>query len=310
MILRSVTLLALLVAGAAYAPNAMSAVTCTSTESPMNYGDVALPVDPVTTTMVISVTCDGNGSDKGESVRVCIGLNTPQSPRRMAAGGQFITHRLYRDPAYSEEINYTDVNPERVVVMPDSKTFTTQLTIYGRLQGNSAGAGPGPYSEVISGALGWSTTAPTCSTVPARRPVSFTASARGVASCDISADDLSFGTRAQLASAVNANTSLGVSCTVNTPYTVRMDGGTTANNVADRRMGLNGTGPAAQGVAYQLRHTSANGPLWGDGTAGTTTVAGTGTGGSQTLPVYGVVPPQPVPLPGSYQDTVTVTVQY
>ena len=101
-----------------------------------------------------------------------------------------------------------------------------------------------------------------------------------------------------------------MTCTRDTAYTVRMDGGTTANDVADRRMGLNGTGPAAQGVAYQLRHSGPNGPLWGDGTSGTSTLSGTGTGGSQTLPVYGRVLPQAVPLPGRYEDTVTVTVQY
>ena len=308
MTVRLFALLVLLAFTTAYAPAAFAAVSCTATTNDMDYGDVTLPAGAVTTTTVVDITCTGTGSDRGDDVRLCVGLETPLSPRRMTTGGEFISHRLYRDAAYSEEINYTNVNPERVVTMPNSRTFTTQLAIYGRLQGNSAGAGPGSYSELVSGAFGWSKTAPSCSTVPALQYVAFRSSARVQAACTVAANDLAFGKHSQLVASIDASTSLGVTCTVGTPYLVRMDGGTTANNVADRRMGLNGTGPAAQGVRYELRSQSADGPLWGDTAA--TGVAGVGSGTSQTLPVYGRVLPQAVPLPGQYEDTVTVTVQY
>ena len=311
MSFRSIFLACMVALGAAWAPPVAAEIYCVAYESDLVYGDVTLPVGPQTTTSVADVYCWGTSNgDRRRDVRLCIGLNTPQSPRVMSNGASSISHRIYRDPSYVEEINYTDINAEEVVSMPNSLSFSTQLSFYGRLSGSSPSPTPGTYSDAVNGAFGWSTRDSSCSTVPAYQAINFTARSRVAAACTVVANDIAFGTHNTLASAVSATSSIGVVCTATTPYNVRMDGGTTANNVANRRMGLNGTGPAAQGVAYQLRHTSPNGPLWGDGTSGTSTLAGTGTGGSQTLPVYGRVLPQAVPLPGQYEDTVTVTVQY
>jgi spore coat protein U-like protein len=49
--------------------------------------------------------------------------------------------------------------------------------------------------------------------------------------------------------------------------------------------------------------------VWGT-TIGTDTVAGNGNGTSQTLTVYGRVPPQTTPPAAVYNDTVNVTVTY
>jgi len=43
---------------------------------------------------------------------------------------------------------------------------------------------------------------------------------------------------------------------------------------------------------------------------GTDTVAGTGTGALQSLTVYGQLPANQKVLPGSYSDTITVTITY
>ena len=60
-----------------------------------------------------------------------------------------------------------------------------------------------------------------------------------------------------------------------------------------------------------MRHTGANGPLWGDETGGTGALTGTGSGASQTLTLYGRVPGgQPTPAIGTYSDTVTATVEF
>jgi len=45
-------------------------------------------------------------------------------------------------------------------------------------------------------------------------------------------------------------------------------------------------------------------------TVSTDTVAATGNGASQSYTVYGRVPAQTTPAPGTYTDTVTVTVTY
>ena len=45
-------------------------------------------------------------------------------------------------------------------------------------------------------------------------------------------------------------------------------------------------------------------------TVGTNTAAGTGNGTSQTITVYGQVPTQSSPAPGSYADVVNVTITF
>ena len=260
----------------------------------------------------------------GGTVKACLKLSNgspdtsllPQ--RRMANGAARLGFQMHRDTARTQVWGdaTTAAAREVQVVMQNVGFLTyagsTTVPMYGRVAGGQTGLPSGTYqSDMALTLTGTFDLTANCNSVNTPlQSLSVPARATIARSCSVAANDLSFGSHSQLAAAVTASTSLGVTCTVGTPYTVRMDGGTTANNVADRRMGLNGTGPAAQGVAYQLRHTSPNGPLWGDGTSGTSTLAGTGTGGSQTLRVYGRVLPQAVPLPGQYEDTVTVTVQY
>ena len=63
-------------------------------------------------------------------------------------------------------------------------------------------------------------------------------------------------------------------------------------------------------VNYQLYTDSARSIPWGDGTAGTSMVTGTGSGNAQTINVYGQVPAQATPAPGSYSDTITATIVF
>jgi len=78
-----------------------------------------------------------------------------------------------------------------------------------------------------------------------------------------------------------------------------------AANVAARKM------KSADGslVAYRLS-TTLDGPLWGDGSAGTAVWSGVGTGATVSVPMYGMVPVQSTPAPGDYRDTVTATVLF
>ena len=65
----------------------------------------------------------------------------------------------------------------------------------------------------------------------------------------------------------------------------------------------------ANTVNYTLYSNSGRTTLWGN-TVGTDTVAATGNGASQSYTVYGRVPTQAAPAPGTYTDTITVTVTY
>ena len=63
-------------------------------------------------------------------------------------------------------------------------------------------------------------------------------------------------------------------------------------------------------LGYQLYLDSGRSSVWGDGTGSSATSSGTGTGSTQTIPIYGRIPSLSGIVPGTYTDTVTVTVTY
>ena len=119
-----------------------------------------------------------------------------------------------------------------------------------------------------------------------------------------SADDLNFGPYSGLK--IDATSTINVTCTNTTPYNVGLDAGTSAGaTVTTRKM----TGPGGALLAYALYSDAARTTNWGN-TVGVDTVAGTGTGAQQTLTVYGRVAALQRPTPGSYADTITVTLTF
>lgn len=316
MTVRILLVLAVLLAGAGLPGAARAAITCTVVSDPdLNYGTVDLPISPsVTSSTFVRVRCSGSAAaDRGVSRRVCVGLQTPVLPRLMANGAASVQHGLYQDAARTQHIQYGTPNAEIILTLPASGglpvTVTGDVPIYGKLLGSSSNPPAGTYTEAVTGDMGAGPTSLQCANVSAGGPVNFTATTIVRANCTIVANDLSFGTVNLLTANVDSTTSLGLTCTNGAAYTVRLNGGTVTGNVTARRMGLGGAAPGV--INYQLRHTSANGPLWGDGTAGTTVLTGTGTGASQTIAVYGRVPGgQPPPPVGTYSDTVTVSVEF
>ncbi|RQT97042.1 spore coat U domain-containing protein [Burkholderia cenocepacia] len=128
--------------------------------------------------------------------------------------------------------------------------------------------------------------------------------------CTIAANPLNFGTNGVLATAINQQTTLNVTCTNTTPYNVGLDAGTvTGSSVASRLMAGTSTGNTTTTVGFQLYQDAGRTTIWGN-TQGTNTVAGTGTGTAQPITVYGQVPAQATPKPDTYQTTVTATVYF
>src|SRR5262249_27633207 len=122
--------------------------------------------------------------------------------------------------------------------------------------------------------------------------------------CSIdSASTLNFGSQGVLTANVDQTSTIQVTCTTTTPYNVGLDAGTGSGaTVATRKMTSGGST-----VSYSLYTDSARTTVWGN-TIGTDTVAATGSGSGQSYTVYGRVPPQATPAPGTYTDTITVTV--
>jgi spore coat protein U-like protein len=125
-------------------------------------------------------------------------------------------------------------------------------------------------------------------------------------SCTVnSASSLNFGNAGVLTANVDQQSTVAVQCTSGTPYSIGFDAGQgTGATVGTRKMTSGGST-----VNYSLYTDPARTVVWGN-TVNTDTVAATGNGASQSYPVYGRVPPQTTPAPGTYTDTINVTVTY
>jgi spore coat protein U-like protein len=147
-----------------------------------------------------------------------------------------------------------------------------------------------------------SASAPRAATSTATMTVQMTITA----TCTVnSATALNFGTQGVLTTNVDQTSTIQVTCTNTTPYNIGLDAGTgTGATVATRKMTS-----GANTVNYTLYSNSTRTTVWGN-TVGTDTAAATGNGSAQSYTVYGRVPPQAAPAPGTYTDTITVTVTY
>jgi len=103
---------------------------------------------------------------------------------------------------------------------------------------------------------------------------------------------------------LSLGTTLGsITCPRNFSYRIGMSAGTGSGaTVALRRM----TGPNAATLNYRLFEDSAYSVNWGN-TSGVDTKSGVGIGGAQSVPVYSRIPAGQFVAPGTYQDTITVT---
>lgn len=136
------------------------------------------------------------------------------------------------------------------------------------------------------------------------------------ASCSASAVPTLFGSYNPLSASANDSTgSVTVTCGIHAiailqSYTVALSTGS-SGSYAPRRMQS-----GAATLQYQLYRDAARSSVWGDGTAGTALVSGgfllsVLVPVSATHTVYGRLPGlQTTAPPGSYTDTITVTVTY
>lgn len=138
----------------------------------------------------------------------------------------------------------------------------------------------------------------------------FTVTASVLSACSATAANLTFGAYTPGAGTLTNSSIISVKCTKSTPYSVALNAGSSGGTFAQRLM--------ASGVnklQYNLYTSAALTTVFGDGTASTATGAGTGAGlaTANLLTVYGQLPDSSTnqtAVPGSYSDTITVTVTY
>jgi spore coat protein U-like protein len=298
------------------------AQSCNFTISSLDFGSINLAANtPFTSTASYSASCTGTANT---TVRTCpnidvgSGGSTSGNPRFLLNGATQLNFNLYQDGAYSSVWGSnlwgfagSYAPPTIDVALNGSGNGTASQTLFGRISAGQPTLPAGLYSSSFTGvqtsvAYAYSTVG-TCATIGTSHAttVPFTVTATNATICSVNASTLNFGSTGVLGTALNVTSSIIVTCTNAAPYTVALDGGLSgATNPAQRKMSQ-----AAQTVTYGLYQDASRTVPWGD-SVGVNTAAGTGSGLAQTFTVYGRVPAQNTPAPGTYSDTVVMTISY
>ncbi|WP_206859071.1 Csu type fimbrial protein [Lysobacter changpingensis] len=250
-------------------------------------------------------------------VRVCANLGDDQTPREMVGPTSARLHyELYQDATRTTIWGSAwHGNPPLYVDIPLSGgAGTAQKSFYGTVFTGQTNAPAGSYTVTITSTIllgyGYTTTPPVCSTSGQTSWQSFQVSTTAMVAsdCTISGTNIDFGQQGFLQSAVTSTGVITATCTKGSAYTLALSAGSGAGaTVASRLMTRSG---GSDTLAYGLYRDSGRTQVWGDGTGGSGTVSNTGTGTPQTATVYATLPVQPPPRPGSYIDTITVTVTF
>jgi spore coat protein U-like protein len=283
--------------------------------SNINFGSLNIgALTGATMTGSVLEGCDPGYPTSG-SLSICNAIgagsnSASQTNRTMKFGVNAISYQLYINAAMTTQYAYPGSD---IFSIPYSTAAggSTTTTTYAKILSSTATLPPGTYTDTYSttarGVATFHSFATAQCTNPAHTPaaIAFTVSVTLLASCSVTATNMTFPTTGVLSTAVDATSTLNVTCTNTTPYTVGLSAGTGAGaTVASRKM----TGPGGETVGYSLYRDSARGLVWGT-TVGST-LAGTGTGSAQAITVYGRAPVQTTPAPGTYADMINVTVTY
>jgi len=162
------------------------------------------------------------------------------------------------------------------------------------------------------GCCGW----PQSAALAGTATTNFTVSATVVATCQISAGPLNFGTYVPgSGAALRVSTTISVQCTNGTAApTLALSAGTSGGSMTNRLM----LGPASTKLQYNLYTSNAYTTVFGDGTGGSATVPVAIGANSFVTPiqvtVFGQLPDnttnQGAATPGTYTDIVTATLTY
>jgi spore coat protein U-like protein len=292
---------ALLAVALLFAPGRAEAASITSC-SITTTGIAFSPYDSQTKSAVdgtgtITVTCTGSGNNNNVSLNITGGNAGVCTPREMRNAGSPLTYEIFREAA---RVNtWCDGGSKLDIAMniPASGTLTQTFTMYGRVNGlQNPVYRTTPYTDTLTVTLKQGGGSITSTTIPVSGSVA--------ANCTVSAGSLGFGTY-NTTTAATAIATVTVNCSNGASYQVGLGGGSNLTG-STRRM----AGPGGARLSYELYSNSGRTIAWGDGTALGAKVSGTGSGASQGLVVYGRIPAGQLPTPGSYADSVVVTVDY
>jgi len=305
-------------------PGAADAQSCTVSMGNINFGTVNnVGQGAATTSGTMNVNCNSAGTPY---VRVCIALGAPVDmswdPRLLAGpGGQRLDYNIYSDPSHTQIWGsaFGTAGEQVGVNVPiafgsgsRSVNYYAKVPVQNDARAGNYSAAFAMNTDAAVRVIGYNSTPPACGTQPVNSYFAFNVYATVASDCAISASTLDFGpTGLNLATAaVDAAGTITATCTLGANYSLSLNVGQGSGaTMAQRRLTRSG-GPGT--LIYGLYRNAARNLLWGDGSAGSGTQAGTGGGVNvaNTHTVYGRLPAQTVPPAGSYSDTITVTVTY
>jgi spore coat protein U-like protein len=278
----------------------------------MAFGNVnTLIGSAVDITATMTLTCSG-GSGGGQRICISIGAGSASdaTSRKMTGpGGSTARYDLYSNSARTTLWGSWETGFDSAGVQLDvAKGSTTNVTVYGRFFASQQSVSAGSYTATFTANpfIRYANRSGTsCPTGGLTASTSFSATATVLSSCSVNATSVNFGSSGILSGTTDAQGTLSIQCSPSLPYTISLSGGNSgATDPTQRKMSF-----SSANLTYGLYRDSARTLPWGS-TIGTDTTSGTGTGVTQTQTVYGRVAAQTTPAPGSYTDSVVVTVGY
>lgn len=262
---------------------------CTVKATGVNFGNYTTKILKVVGT--VTVTCTKNHS-YAIALNQGIGPGATVTSRSMISGANVLGYGLYTDAART--INWGDSAGTNWVTGTGTGT-AQKYNIYAEIPANEF-SNVASYSDTIIASVEGAG----IKTVSA----SFAVQANMLAYCVISASPLVFGNYTGIVN--DATTSINVSCTNNTSYTIGLNAGSSSGATVSKRAM---TGQSGALLYYALFSDATRTVNWGD-SAATNWVSGTGTSSQQSLTVYGQIPAGQFPTPGSYSDTIQAVITY
>jgi spore coat protein U-like protein len=301
-------------------PRFADAQTCTASPSALSFGNLSpISLSAVEASGSITVQCTWPASTATPDAQACLNMGGT-TPRYMTSGTNQLQYNLFQDAAYSLPWGSTILGTTPIsVTLTKPATATTasvSVNFYGQVAANqptvpTTGNASTVYSQILnqtSLTYGfYALLAPGCAALTTSAgSFAFTASATVINNCLISATNIVFPGAGILNAGLTASGVITARCTNGDAYQIALSSGS-SGSVAARQMQRAGGGGA---VNYQLYEDSGRAIVWGDGTAGTSMATGVGTGNALSINVYGLVPAQSTPMPGSYSDTITATISF
>lgn len=299
--------------------------TCTAAASDMNFGATNLSSGlAFYTTTQVTISCAGGDANRPITFCVSVGegsiVTGNGSPRVMSNGTSLLLFDLYADPTrlqvfgsfyWPQSLSLPGRQYNSTLNAAGSVVMNVQ--VYGAILAAQTGVTVGTYTATFTTAdikvrYGYSDQGNCLSnswtTAPASTPM--TARASYSESCSLAATNLVFPASQLLTSAKDGASSVTATCSSGTPYTIGLGLGLGAGvtSATARKM----TSGAGGEIVYGLYLDTGRSQPWGPSSP--ELYSATGNGAAQAITVYGRVPAQTSPAPGTYSDTIIATVTY